>query len=216
MDSSSSIVRHAADTQPMAEEEADHITLRISLKLDTLADAHESVMPLIREAIERRAYVALGYPSLSAYVADRFDDSLSRLGVDMRREVVKELSAAGISTRAIAPVVGVAKSTVERDQQAAVPQGTPDPEFRLAKVTGLDGKAYPRPEKKRHRLPLPEQILRRTWELGTAVKKIERLAADDRIAKNRDRYTGYAYEIRRCRDQLDRVLEKMSDERRDH
>ena len=112
MDSSSSIVRHAADTQPMAEEEADHITLRISLKLDTLADAHESVMPLIREAIERRAYVALGYPSLSAYVADRFDDSLSRLGVDMRREVVKELSAAGMSIRAIAPILGVGKDTV--------------------------------------------------------------------------------------------------------
>src|SRR5829696_3626197 len=96
--SSSAIVPHSADIQPMTEAEAEGITLRISRKLGTLADAHESVMPLIREAIERKAYVAVGYPSVSAYAADRFDDSLNRLGVDMRREVVKELSAAGIST----------------------------------------------------------------------------------------------------------------------
>jgi len=40
--------------------------------------------------------------------------SLHRLGVEVRRAVVGELTAAGMSTRTIAPVVGVGKSTGDR------------------------------------------------------------------------------------------------------
>jgi hypothetical protein len=95
------------------------------------------VMPLIREAIDGRAYVALGYPSQTAYVSDRFGGALSRLGVDVRREVVRELTDAGMSTRAIGQVVGVSNKTVYQDRQA-VTQVTPEP----SKVTGMDGKQY--------------------------------------------------------------------------
>ena len=73
-------------------------------------------MPLIRQAIDGRAHEALGYPSIGAYAADRFGDKLTRLGVDIRRDVVKELTAAGMSTRDIAPVVGVSHVTVANDQ----------------------------------------------------------------------------------------------------
>jgi hypothetical protein len=90
---------------------------RIRLRLDAIADNYAAVMPLIREAIESRDDLALGYASVSAYVADRFGGALSKLGVDMRREVVRELTEAGMSTRSIAPVLGVGKSTVERDVQ---------------------------------------------------------------------------------------------------
>jgi len=62
--------------------------------------------------------------------------TLSRLGVDLRREVVRELTEAGLSTRAIAPVVGVSNFTVSKDQ--GVRDLTPNP----VSVTGVDGKTY--------------------------------------------------------------------------
>ncbi len=101
--------------EPLSAEEAERLTMRISLKLDAMADAYAGVMPLIREAIERGAYSVLGYRSVGEYVSDRFGGALSKLGVDMRREVVRELTAAGMSTRAIATVVDVDQATVVRD-----------------------------------------------------------------------------------------------------
>lgn len=103
------------------EREAERLTQRIALKLDAMADTYAGVMPLIREAIERRAYLALGYDGVSAYVSDRFGDTLAKLNVGMRREVVHELTEAGMSTRAIAPVVGVSHMTVKRDQAGVTP-----------------------------------------------------------------------------------------------
>jgi hypothetical protein len=91
---------------------------RIILRLDTIADNYAAVMPMIREAIEKRDDIALGYRSPGDYVSDRFGGALQRLGVDVRRAVVGELTAAGLSTRAIAPVVGVSHTTVERDLDA--------------------------------------------------------------------------------------------------
>jgi hypothetical protein len=91
----------------MDTAEAERLTQDIRSQLDSLAETYEAVMPLIREAIDGRAYVALGYPSQTAYVSDRFGGALSRLGVDVRREVVRELTDAGMSTRAIGQVVGV-------------------------------------------------------------------------------------------------------------
>ncbi len=146
---------------------------RISLRLDTIADNYAAVMPMIRDAIEKRDDLALGYRSPGEYVADRFGGSLQRLGMEVRRAVVGELTAAGLSTRAIAPVVGVSHVMVKKDRDAGVnPVNTsPEPEFvsateALAEITqtpvvaedreaeattgpapvvGIDGKTYNRP-----------------------------------------------------------------------
>lgn len=116
-----------------AERRAERITLR----LDAIADNYRAVLPMIREAIEKRDDVALGYASPGAYVSDRFGQALAGLGLDVRRAVVGELTAAGMSTRAIAPVVGVSKSQVATDIQVSstghlpqspvstIPQGEP-------------------------------------------------------------------------------------------
>ena len=71
----------------LTEEEAERLTTDISHKLGIIADNTEAVMPLIREAIERKAYEALGYPSHGAYVAERFGDTLTRLEVAQRAGV---------------------------------------------------------------------------------------------------------------------------------
>lgn len=161
---------------------------RISLRLDTIADNYAAVMPMIRDAIEQRDDLALGYRSPGDYVKDRFGGSLQRLGVEVRRAVVGELSAAGMSTRAIAPVVAASQSTVRDDVKANrevsrtthLPQtpesGTAlgpvpveaheprqaegvDPSPTLAPVVGIDGKTYTRPAPRAVPRPAAERTL---------------------------------------------------------
>lgn len=154
----------------MTEEGAERLSSRISARLDGIADNYVAVMPLIREALNRNVYDVLGYASHGAYVKDRFGDALGKLGIELRREIVRELSSAGLSTRAIAPVVGVSDYTVRQDIAAGArslaPETTPihEPavivdestgeviddapvtitETHTTKVvTGLDGKSYP-------------------------------------------------------------------------
>lgn len=98
---------------------------RINLRLEAIAENYRLVLPMIREAIEKRDDVALGYRSVGEYVSDRFGGALTNLGVDVRRAVVGELTQAGMSTRAIAPVVGVSHMTVQNDVTAGVKVFTP-------------------------------------------------------------------------------------------
>ena len=51
-------------------------------------------------------------------IADRFGGSLSKLGIQLRREVVRELTDAGLSTRAIAPVFDVSRQMISKDLRA--------------------------------------------------------------------------------------------------
>ncbi|PZE66942.1 helix-turn-helix domain-containing protein [Curtobacterium sp. MCBD17_021] len=105
----------------MTRDEAERISTRIGLRLDTIGDNYVAVMPMIREAIERQAYAALGYKSHGAYAQDRFGDALAKVGVELRREIVRELAEAGMSVRAIAPIVGTSHMTVSRDLAPVTP-----------------------------------------------------------------------------------------------
>jgi hypothetical protein len=155
-----------AEAQALNQEEAERLTQRIEIKLDTLADAYEAVMPLIREAIDRRAHEALGYQTFSAYAAERFREHLVRLDVDVRRAVERELREAGLSLKAIAPIVGVSYAQVSRDtSDQGLHDVNPEPIARVTetvktetyidtetgevitppeprKIGGLDGKEY--------------------------------------------------------------------------
>lgn len=117
-----------------------------------------------------------------------------RLSRDERRVIVADLAEQGMSTRAIAPVVGVHHDTVARDVRSApVVNTTPtshtpathtfepspwDPsvnrdtgEIKTAAVTGLDGKTYQRPEPKERtpkRRPLAETT---PWEPASLGKR---------------------------------------------
>lgn len=157
--------------EPMGRVEAERITTRIADKLDSVADSYEQVMPLIREALTRQAHQALGYRSVTEYVSERFKRSLDRLPREVRVPVVHELSSAGMSTRAIAPIVGVSQKQVSNDQRSGEYYFSPAPDLRLSeggesvdrstgevieagrptasppprKVTGLDGRTYHTP-----------------------------------------------------------------------
>lgn len=183
--------------EALDRDDAERLSIRIGARLDTIADNYVAVLPMIREAIERQAHAALGYRSPGEYVADRFGESLSKLGVDVRRAVVHELTAAGLSTRAIAPVVGVSQQQVVRDSQVTR-DVSPEPECsRPAPVTGIDGKTYQRLD---HRARADEAVaefpelayfrdrgeagdLEHTWRLADSLREFrQRGEYDERIA----------------------------------
>ena len=141
---------------------------RISLRLDAIADNYTAVMPMIRESIAKRDDIALGYRSVSEYVADRFGGALSRLGVDVRREVVRELTTAGMSTRAIAPVVGVSKDTVHRD---ALSSGV---SFETPGQGHITGGFHPDPAR-----PTPMRVNRETGEITDSPERSRPAVAQD-------------------------------------
>lgn len=215
--------------EQMTRVEAERITARIADKLDAIADNLEQVLPLIGEALTGRAWEVLGYASPTAYVSERFSGALSRLSPEVRRPVVAQLSAAGMSTRAIAPVVGVSQPQVVADKRAGdqglitSPAPTPEPaevaeveeapatEVAAAPttVTGLDGKTYQRPSTpeapKPKRAPLGDSARDIGLDLTRLADRIQRLTADDRFAANKDEVAA------RLRHHLANALEVLHD-----
>lgn len=126
-----------AEVASITTADAERLATRIGLRLESMADSWSGALPLIREAIDREAFRALGYRSHGDFIADRFGNALSKLGMDLRREVTRELSDAGLSTRAIAPVVGVSQKTVVQDIQATR-QVIPEVSRDQAEVEGAD------------------------------------------------------------------------------
>jgi hypothetical protein len=96
----------------------------------------------------------MGYESWAEWCDCELDGFM--LPTPERREVVEELSQAGISNRAIADVVGVSLDTVNREVKATERNRSVDPD---RKKTGKDGKARRQPVKpKQEPTPSPKQI----------------------------------------------------------
>ena len=166
VDDVSIVARSAAEGSEVAPARAR--ADRIKLLIDRMSDDRDEVLSLVTDAYEVRDWRALGYPSWKAYVTEEFGTALHRLGSDDRRDVVLLLNHTGMSTRAIAPVLGVGKSTVDRDagrcprwdtcRRRARDEGEDHDDRRLddalaaifkttstvPAVTGVDGKTYTR------------------------------------------------------------------------
>lgn len=111
------------------EAGARRLTMRIALQLDTIASNVEQVVELIDQARVENIHQQLGYASWPAYVKAEFGGRLDRLKRAERRPLVEVLAGTGMSTRAIASVVGVHHDTVASDIRAAesgVGNPTPD------------------------------------------------------------------------------------------
>lgn len=121
----------AGDAARMSKAAAERLSADIRRRLDTIADNAEQVVPLIDQAKAGNAHEALGYPSWTAYVSDRFGGALGKLKQAERQPLVLLLAEQGMSTRAIGSVVGANQSTVVRDL-AGDADASPGP------VTGTD------------------------------------------------------------------------------
>lgn len=116
-----SVVSHETDEVVKFDRAAaERRAQQIEARLTAVGESFTTAMQKIREAIEQRDDIALGYRSPGDYIRDRFGRALSGLPVEMRREAVRELTEAGMSTRAIAPVVDVSQQQVARDRQVTL------------------------------------------------------------------------------------------------
>lgn len=130
-------------TYAVTEQDARRLTERIRIAAINYSDAKDKLMTLVQQAKEDAVHLALGYASWTAYLADVMGEEPLRLARGERQEVVQMLSAEGMSTRAIAPIVGVSNKTVSVDlaeSREVLPEVTPAP------VQGMDGKTYIRQE----------------------------------------------------------------------
>lgn len=215
-------------TVTMTEDEARRVTSRIRLLAGTVAENIAKLKTLIDEAKQGGAHVALGYPSWQAYISDALSDEPLRLETQIRRELVQYLAGQGMSTRAIAPIVGADQSTVVRDRSRGDASASPvEPEViadertgEVIEITeavktrvtpGLDGKTYTtKVQPKPRRRPITDTARDAGWELRKAVERIERIREDDRFTPNKDEVATHlrshlTYAIEVCQDLLDGI-----------
>ncbi|MGI8716933.1 MAG: hypothetical protein ACR2JN_03795, partial [Lapillicoccus sp.] len=100
---------------------------QIQLLLESMTRQKEKILFLVTEAKEHDDRLVLAYPSWPAYVSAEFAAALTELTRDDRRWFAFALSETGMSSRAIAPIVGVTDRQVRRDvdQVAQVGQDVP-------------------------------------------------------------------------------------------
>lgn len=207
----------------MTADEARRLTERIRLTAATFAESKAKLIGLVEEAKQGGAHFALGYASWTDYLSDVLGEEPLRLARDERREVVSMLAAEGMSTRAIAPIVGAAEATVRRDISGAS-NDAPAPR----EITGRDGKTYtPKPKPPANvdaetgeiaeptpratpRRPLTDQFFDAAYELSKVVERIERLATDDRFPHNADKVAAkHRSDLVRAIDALQGVLNRL-------
>ena len=184
----------------MTRDQAERLTERIRLTATSFMETRDKLARLIREAQEGEAHKALGIASWTEYVSQVFSDTpLMRLSRVERKELVSELADEGMSTRAIAPIVGASHMSVARDLGSPVTTVTPDAEPR--QITGRDGKTYTRPapepvtvdhdtgeitQTKPNRKPITDTARDIGLDLAALTNRIDRLMDDDRFDRNRD------------------------------
>jgi len=122
----SAIEAYDRPRQLLSPGEAQRLTQRIKLTAGSIRDGLFKLRNLVDEARASNAWQVLGFASWTAYLADALGSEPMRLGRDERRELVDYLAGEGMSTRAIAPIVGVHHDTVATDLKARVGIPTPD------------------------------------------------------------------------------------------
>lgn len=203
-----------SDVATLDVDSARRLTERIRLIAQNVADNVQKLRELVEEAKASGVHETLGYPSWTAYLKDVFGDEPLRLARDVRQELVAELTAQGMSTRAIAPIVGVSQRTVvddvsssahlpepvinvlaatgevldedERQVQYSTGEWSRTVETKTRTVTGLDGKTYSTPVQKQNRRALTDVAKDAGWDIRKAVERLERIRDDDRYSRNRE------------------------------
>ena len=205
--------------------EARRLTERIRLTATTFAESREKLMALVTEAKDGHAHIALGYGSWTDYLSDVLGEEPLRLARDDRRELVTALAAEGMSTRAIAPIVGASHQTVANDLESPVKNLTPGHRA----ITGRDGKTYTPPVPKAPanvdaatgeiieptprstpRRPLTDQFVDAAYDLSKVTERLARLADDDRFPQNAEKVAAkHRGDLLRSIDALQGVIQRL-------
>lgn len=202
-------------------EDAEKLDRRIRRMAGDTKGKMDTLSGLVADAKGGRIHEVLGYPSWTAYVADALGELCSGAGIETRRELVTYLYGEGMSQRAIAAATGVPKSTVAEDITKVPENRTPDEsdvvveaqvvEEGSEKTTGLDGKTYqrkpnrPQGQQNSRRAPITTTASNLGAELGKIADGVEKILADDRLAKNKDEVAAH------LRHHLVRAIEVLQD-----
>ncbi|MDQ2782706.1 MAG: helix-turn-helix domain-containing protein, partial [Actinomycetota bacterium] len=173
---------------------------KIAGLLSTMLDTREDLLEVVVEAKASDDHLAFGYASWTAYVAGEFAAMLADLNRDDRRLAALALAETGMSSRALAPVLGISDRQVRRDIGEVGHDVPPDHEGQVSHrgrpaveqvgshfppdddaqvghdvppaVTGLDGKRYERPATRTpRRSSLPDAAWKAFYELQKAVDR---------------------------------------------
>lgn len=201
-------------TQHMSERDATQLTEKIRITAHNYADARQKLQGYVAEAKAGNAHLALGYASWTAYLADVLGEEPMRLARGERQEMVQMLSAEGMSTRAIAPIVGASQKTVARDVATESFDSVEPPS-----VTGVNGKTYTRPDPQPEpaapqtpkRPPLPEQFFNTIYDLTRNLDRLKKLTEDDRYPANKEKVAlKHESDLQRLAATLAEVLQTMN------
>lgn len=215
------------DVCMMTLDEARRVTERIRIQATNFMEARQKLEATVEEAKTGRAWEVLSYSSWTAYLADALGDEPLRLSRDERKDVVTLLAGEGMSTRAIAPIVGVTRQRVSQIQNevasdlppvtsgntsVSAPSAT-SPESPIAataaQVTGMDGKTYTRtwPEpttEKPRRTPL-------TRTIESALLDLDRRSTTLLNSLEDDRWDGIKNQVASTRaSDLDRIIDRLT------
>lgn len=207
------------EVRMMNEREARVITEQIRISAHNYTEARTKLMERVQEAKDGNAHMVLGYQSWQAYLAEVLGEEPMRLARDERQDMVRMLANEGMSTRAIAPIVGANQATVVRDLASDANASVDEPRV----SHGLDGKTrthQPRPDltdnpepvepPKPKRRPITDQARDAGWEIRKATERIERILNDDRFNRNKEEMAtsmrGHLeYVIESCQGFLDQI-----------
>lgn len=134
------------DGRPLDHDAALRLDEEIQDLADKAAEHLDYLTDLLIEAKAGEIHKSLGFPSWTAYLADRIKPFAAALDTGNRHALMVDLYRAGMSFRAVAEAVGTSKSSVGRQlSQCGTTAGLRSGEARgEASTTGTDGKSYPR------------------------------------------------------------------------
>lgn len=230
----------AIEQYVMTEAEAHRVTEDIRHNAKSFSEYRARMMQAVERAKAGSAHIALGYRSWTAYLSEVLGEEPMRLARSERQDMVRMLSDEGMSTRAIAPIVGASHETVAQDRTAGVRNLTPNPAPEFVdtrtgeiheksapgktpeKITGADGKQYPKPASvvkpepaAPRRRPLPDAFFEAVYDLGRKVERLRRLVEDDRFPQNREQVARkHANDLSQSADVLADVLRNITTDRK--
>lgn len=174
------------EVSELTAKQAKALAERIKKGLTGAADSVEKMnktvedaATLMAEAFDKKIWLAMELPDWDAFVAAELGELRLRLERGVRRSLVYRMSdMAHMSTRAIAPVIGVDQKTVSNDlRYVRAELGIEAP----AKVAGKDGKVYegtdaPKPRKVK---PLADRFVSALTKAETGVYALIDLADEE-------------------------------------
>lgn len=188
--------------------EAQRLDQRLKLTIESIDNSLFKLRNLLDEAKTSNSWSVLGFPSWTAYFVSLFEGRTTQLPADQRREITGYLAEEGLSSRAIAPVVGVSDRMVRKDLASGgnqVPTSLEDDVVEAIEeteeptageagvparhVTGMDGKQYGVPiQKKPNRRALPAVLHDVVNDLRRVIDRLDRVATDDRFPAHRAQF----------------------------